>query len=97
MLAIVILLWQSASAAAPEFKTIARPAAGFTQIIFHGTAGPFQIQHRETLDPAAPWLDMPDALVTEPAPFAELGRSAAGDSMELSAFSILRRRADSLA
>src|SRR6266498_3824167 len=58
----------------PEIKTIARPAAGYTEIIFHGTAGPFQIQTRADLDPATPWVDMHDALVTELGPGVFLGQ-----------------------
>jgi hypothetical protein len=58
----------------PEIVTIARPAAGYTQIIFHGPAGPFQIQTRANLDPATPWVDMPDAYVTEIGPGVFLGQ-----------------------
>src|SRR6266542_2350111 len=58
----------------PDIATIARPLAGYTQIIFHGTAGPFLIQTRKSLDPAAPWLDMPDAFVTELQPGVFLGQ-----------------------
>src|SRR6266498_2616053 len=58
----------------PEIKSIARPLAGYTEIIFHGATGPFQLQGRETLDPAAPWFDMHDALVTELGPGVFLGQ-----------------------
>src|SRR6266581_2453754 len=58
----------------PEIKSIARPASGYTEIIFHGTAGPFQLQTRADLDPATPWVDMNDALVTELGPGVFLGQ-----------------------
>src|SRR5260221_9502210 len=58
----------------PDIKTISRPAAGFSEIIFHGGTGPFQIQTRSSLDPSSPWLDMPDALVTQLEPGVFLGQ-----------------------
>ena len=58
----------------PDIKSIAVPKAGYSEIIFHGTAGPFQIQTRASLDPASPWVDMPGALVTELEPGAFLGQ-----------------------
>ena len=63
---LLAFLGQRASGAetTPAIKAISRPAAGYTEIIFHGGTGPFQIQTRATLDPSAPWTDMPDALVT---------------------------------
>jgi len=72
----LVLLGQPTRSAekAPDIATIARPVAGYTQIIFHGGAGPFLIQTRKTLDPAAPWLDMPDAFVTELEPGVFMGQ-----------------------
>src|SRR5881394_1301166 len=52
----------------PQIKALAIPKAGYSEIIFHGTAGPFQIQTRVNLDPTTPWVDMQDALVTALAP-----------------------------
>jgi hypothetical protein len=46
-------------------RAIARPAAGFTQILFRGDKGPFLLQTRNKLDASSPWIDMPDAVVTE--------------------------------
>src|SRR6266496_3577613 len=76
ILPIIVSLAQSASGQEkpPEIKTIARPAAGYTEIIFHGTAGPFQLQTRANLDAATPWVDMQDALVTELGPGVFLGQ-----------------------
>ncbi|MEO8429393.1 MAG: hypothetical protein ABI651_20060, partial [Verrucomicrobiota bacterium] len=73
---IFILLEQSVPAAEkiPDIATIARPLAGYTQIIFHGSAGPFLIQTRKSLDASAPWLDMPDAFVTELQPGVFMGQ-----------------------
>jgi hypothetical protein len=34
------------------------------QMIFRGGTGPFQVQKRLSLDPAAPWYDIPEAKVT---------------------------------
>lgn len=61
---------QSVSGAekAPDIKSIARPAAGYTEIIFHGPTGPFRLETRASMDPNAPWVDMPEALVTELGP-----------------------------
>ena len=62
----------------PDIKAISRPVAGYTQIIFHGGTGPFQIQHRETLDANAPWVDLPGALVTELEPGVFMGQFVNG-------------------
>lgn len=62
----------------PDIKAISRPVAGYTQIIFHGGTGPFQIQHRETLDPNAAWVDLPGALVTELEPGVFMGQFVNG-------------------
>ncbi|MSU61953.1 MAG: hypothetical protein EXS31_06105 [Pedosphaera sp.] len=48
-----------------DIRAIARPAAGFTQILFHGKKGPYLVQTRATLEADAPWADLPNALVTE--------------------------------
>ena len=76
VLAMATVLTPSASAAemTPYIQTIARPAAGYTEIIFHGGTGPFQLQKRERLDAAAPWYDMPEAVVTELGPGVFLGQ-----------------------
>src|SRR5437762_12192618 len=58
----------------PEIRSLAIPKAGYSEIIFHGTAGPFQLQTRANLDPATPWVDMQDALVTELGPGVFLGQ-----------------------
>src|SRR5437867_12324082 len=49
----------------PDIKSIAVPKAGYSEIIFHGTAGPFQIDTRASLGPASPCGVMPGALVNE--------------------------------
>src|SRR5580765_598183 len=49
----------------PEIRAFAVPKGGYSEIVFHGIAGPFQIQTRTNLDPTTPWIDMHDALVTE--------------------------------
>src|SRR6266516_4593250 len=74
------LLAQSASGQEklPEIKSINIPNAGFSEIIFHGVSGPFQIQSRASLDPTSPWFDMPDALVTELEPGVFLGQFPRG-------------------
>src|SRR6266498_2425050 len=64
---------------APSIASIARPAAGYTEIIFHGGAGPFRIQQRERLDADAPWFDMTDALVVELEPGVFLGQFPNGN------------------
>ncbi len=46
-------------------RAIARPAAGYTQILFHGKKGPYLVQTRATLEADAPWVDLPGALVSE--------------------------------
>jgi hypothetical protein len=76
VLTLVVSLAQPASGQVkpPEIKAIARPQAGYTEIIFHGAAGPFQLQRRDSLDPTAPWSDMPDGLVTELEPGVFLGQ-----------------------
>lgn len=43
------------------------------QILFHGTGGPFRIQKRDSVDPAAVWYDLVGALVTEVEPGVYLG------------------------
>src|SRR5437773_356375 len=65
-----VLMSPMASAAQKptDLKAISRPAAGFTEILFHGTAGPFRVQVRSTLEASGPWSDMPDVLVTEVEP-----------------------------
>src|SRR6185503_13980061 len=70
ILPLVVLLARSASGQEepPEIKAFAIPKAGYSEIVFHGTAGPFQIQTRMNLEPTTPWIDMPDALVTELGP-----------------------------
>src|SRR6184192_749827 len=67
ILPLVLSLAQSASGQEkpPEIKSLSIPKAGYSEIIFHGNAGPFQLQTRASLDPASPWIDMQDALVTE--------------------------------
>src|SRR4026208_619577 len=70
----LVLLGRSATEELPDIATIARPVAGYTQIIFHGTSGPFLIQSRKSLDAAAPWFDMPDAFVTELQPGVFMGQ-----------------------
>lgn len=76
LLPIVALVGTSAFAAepAPSIKSIARPVAGYSEIVFHGGSGPFQVQARADLDPATPWVDMSDALVTEIGPGVFLGQ-----------------------
>jgi len=57
----------------PYLSSLSKPAAGDMQILFHGTAGPFRIQTRTTLDPLAAWVDVPNALVTELQPGVFMG------------------------
>ena len=89
ILPLVISLAQSASGQEkpPEIKSIAIPKAGLTEIIFHGTAGPFQLQSRASLDPASPWTDIPDALVTELEPGVFLGQFLGGQGTSRSTVS----------
>ncbi len=63
----------SRAAAAPTISSFSKPLAGSSQIIFHGSGGPFQIQMRQTLDANAPWSDVPGATVTELQPGVYLG------------------------
>src|SRR5882724_8567560 len=49
----------------PDIASLSKPQAGPMQMLFHGGTGPFQLQKRLSLDPNAPWLDIPEAKVTE--------------------------------
>jgi len=57
----------------PHITSISVPQGGATTLIFHGTIGPFRIQKRVSIDPEAPWLDVPDAQVTEIQPGVFMG------------------------
>ncbi len=50
---------------APTIASMTRPQAGAMQMLFHGGTGPFQIQKRLSVDPTAPWYDIPEAKVTQ--------------------------------
>ncbi|MBI2947799.1 MAG: hypothetical protein HYY23_09130 [Verrucomicrobia bacterium] len=65
VLSLVVLAATPASAAdkPPHITSISVPQGGATTIIFHGTTGPFRIQKRVSIE--APWLDVPEAQVTE--------------------------------
>lgn len=63
----------SAAETPPDIYNFSKPAAGSMQIFFHGGSGPFLIQTRKSLDPAAPWIDLPDASVTEVRPGVLMG------------------------
>ena len=80
ILPLVVSIAQTASGQEkpPEIKSLAIPKAGYSEIIFHGTAGPFQVQTRANLDPTTPWVDMQDALVTELGPGVFLGQFPSG-------------------
>lgn len=62
----------------PEIKSMTRPLAGYTEIVFHGPTGPFRIEKRDSLEAGAPWVDMPEALVTELSPGVYLGHFVNG-------------------
>jgi hypothetical protein len=49
----------------PSIAAFSKPLAGSMEILFHGTAPPFLVQTRDSLDPSAPWYDVPNALVTQ--------------------------------
>ena len=49
----------------PNIASMSKPQAGSMQMLFHGQTGPFQVQKRLSLDPAAPWFDVPGAKVTQ--------------------------------
>ncbi len=53
------------TAAPPDIVGLARPAGGQMQLFFHGKTGPYRIQSRSSLDPAAPWFDVAAAKVAE--------------------------------
>ena len=60
------------------------------QILFHGTAGPFLIQMRASLDPAAPWVDIPNSVVTELQPGVYMGMvPSANAPLDLSFYRII--------
>lgn len=50
---------------APYLTSLSKPAAGDLQIVFHGTVGPFRVQTKTSMDPAATWTDIANAAVTE--------------------------------
>ena len=49
----------------PHIAAFSKPAAGSLQMLFHGSNGPYLVQCRSSLDPNAPWKDLPTAVVTE--------------------------------
>src|SRR5262245_26286377 len=49
----------------PGIASLSVPRGGDMQMLFHGGTGPFQVQKRLSLDPSAPWLDIPEAKVTQ--------------------------------
>ncbi len=70
MLALTLLLGPAPrglaqTAPAPDIIGLSRPVAGQMQLIFHGKTGPFRVQSRSSMDPAAPWFDVIAAKVTE--------------------------------
>lgn len=75
LLAVALLLGSPVRGAepAPWIVSFSKPAAGDMQILFHGNQGPFRIQMRSSLDAAAPWVDLPTALVTQVQPGTFLG------------------------
>ncbi len=75
LMASVGLLGLSVSGAdnAPSIVSFSKPLSGSSQILFHGSGGPFQIQMRKTLEPNAPWYDVNGAVVTEVQPGVYLG------------------------
>jgi len=60
--------WTSAVDKPPQIASFSKPAAGSLEIIFHGSSPPFLVQTRKSLDATAPWVDMPNALVSEVQP-----------------------------
>ncbi|MHB8521466.1 MAG: multiheme c-type cytochrome [Limisphaerales bacterium] len=73
--AILVLSVPSASGTErpPYLTSFSKPTAGEMEIIFHGTTGPFRIQTKTSMDPAAVWVDIPDAIVTEIQPGVFMG------------------------
>lgn len=57
----------------PTIQGLSKPAAGQMQIIFHGGTGPFRIEMKGSLDPAATWADIPGAYVTQLQPGVFMG------------------------
>lgn len=67
IMAMVILLLASAASAQdiPKIRSLSVPAVGEMQIIFHAGPGPFRVQTRNSVDPTAPWTDVPEAALTK--------------------------------
>jgi hypothetical protein len=51
--------------AAPNILSLSKPQAGDTMITFRGSAGPFRIQSRTSVDTNTPWTDITDARVSQ--------------------------------
>ena len=92
-LAVVSLVWLGAMPAnaraqsaekPPNIISLSKPDAGDTQILFHGVAGPFQLQSRKSLDTNAPWSDIPAAKIAQVQPGLFLATFPMG--LETSAF-----------
>lgn len=49
----------------PSIVSMSYPQGGDTQILFHGKNGPFRLQTRAAIDPASPWVDLPNVKITE--------------------------------
>lgn len=73
-----------------KISNFSKPAAGALEILFHGNGGPFLIQKRATLDPTSPWVDIPDATVTQLQPGVYLGMiPTQQDPLDLGFYQIL--------
>lgn len=56
---------QTSSDPAPSIASFSYPQGGDSQITFHAKTGPFVVQARSSLDASSPWVDIPQAKVTE--------------------------------
>src|SRR5262245_43946733 len=73
----------------PDIASMSKPQAGSMQMLFHGQTGPFQVQKRLSLDPAAPWSDVPGAKVTEVNPGVYMAVFPIQDSEDIAFYRVL--------
>src|SRR5262245_3795999 len=74
----------------PQIQSLSVPLAGSIELLLHGNSGgPFLIQTRATLDPSSPWVDLPNAVVTELQPGVYMGYVPNNRNTDLSFYRIL--------